>query len=438
MTTSNIDIDIKLPTPYKYEEKVIKKFEDLNKKGENILNTFLGFREIETIFYLYLFKKYKSACFLYNEDITFRVLGLNINIKTRVSKENEKLYKQHINVLASVFAECVLRNVKTIIVPITIYDNKDVTHANILVYRKKFNQIEHFEPHGNYFMWEEKRSAKIKNPLLKFVSIVNDILKKNGKTPITFIPSEEVCPTEEGLQSLETASQLLPTNEIDTEGYCISWNMFFTELCLANPNIESKKLLEIITNYFKDKSNIEDYLRKVIRGYNFFIYEKVNKYLTIVLGEKITADNISQLYDDYDNKYIDIEAIHASLVELIKLETYMITDKNFNLEKEYNSIKGQLKKKGNKDNAELLLKQKVMENYDKFANFTPVTTKGTSAEQEKEKEPIKNTPASEVIAIPEKKCPEGSVLNPKTKRCNKIKTNTKTKKNKSSVTFETI
>ena len=36
MTTSNIDIDIKLPTPYKYEEKVIKKFEDLNKKGENI------------------------------------------------------------------------------------------------------------------------------------------------------------------------------------------------------------------------------------------------------------------------------------------------------------------------------------------------------------------------------------------------------------------
>jgi len=436
MTTSNIDIDIKLPTPYKHETKIMTKLEDLNKKGENILNTFLGFREIEAIFYLYLFKKYKSSCFLYNEDVKFRVLGLNINIKTRVSKENEKLYKEQINVLASVFAECVLRNVKTIIVPITIYDNKDVTHANILVYRKKFNQIEHFEPHGNYFMWEEKRSAKIKKPLLKFVSIVNDILKENGKTPISYIASEEVCPTEEGLQSLETASQLLPTNEIDTEGYCISWNMFFTELCLANPNIESKKLLDIISNYFKDKSNIEDYLRKVIRGYNFFIYEKVNKYLTIVLGEKITADKISELYDDYDNKYIDIESIRRSLIELIKLETYMITDKNFNLEKEYNSIKGELKKKGNKNDTELLITKKIMENYKHFQNFTPVTTKGTSAEQEKE--PIKKTPASEAISIPEKKCPEGSVLNPKTKRCNKIKTNMKTKKNKSSVTFETI
>ena len=26
--------DIKLPTPYKYQEKVIKKFEDLSKKGK--------------------------------------------------------------------------------------------------------------------------------------------------------------------------------------------------------------------------------------------------------------------------------------------------------------------------------------------------------------------------------------------------------------------
>lgn len=426
MTTN--ELDIKLPAPYKYEERVIKKFEDLNKKGENILNTFLGFREIETIFYLYLFKKYKSACFLYNEDVKFRVLGLNINIKTRVSKENEKLYKEHINVLASIFVECVMRNVKTIIVPITIYDNKDVSHSNILIYRKKFNQIEHFEPHGNYFMWEEKRSAKIKKPLLKFVSVVNDILKDNGKTPINYIPSEDICPNEKGLQSLESASELLPTNEIDTEGYCVSWSMFFTELCLANPNIESKKLLDIITIYLKDKANIEDYLRKVIRGYNFFIDEKVNKYLEIVLGEKITTDTISKMYDDYDNKYLDVESIRKSLLELIKLETYMITDKKFNLEKEYNSIKSQLKKKGKHTDTELLLRKKIMENYDKFNNFTPVTTIGTTDVDKSKKSEISE-------ANSEKKCPQGKVLNPKTKRCNKVKTDTKTKKNKS---FETI
>lgn len=434
MTTNNIDIDIKLPAPYKHEKKITTKLEDLNKNGKKILQNFLGFREIETIFYLYLFKKYKSNCFLYSDNIDFRVLGLNVNIQSRVSKQNEKLFKEHIRTLASVFAECVLRNVKTIIVPLTIYDNKDVSHANILVYRKKFNQIEHFEPHGNFFMGDEKRAAKIKKPVLQFISKVNNILKENGKHELSYIPTEEVCPNDEGLQGLECASVLLPTNETESAGYCISWNMFFTELCLANPNIESSELLVIITDYFKDKSNIGDYLRKVIRGYTFFIDEKVNKYLEIALGEKITTTIINKMYDDYENKYPDVEVIRKKLIELIKLETYMITDKNFNLEKEYNSIKSELKKKGNKDNAELLIKQKVMENYEKFNNFTPVTTNGTSAEQEKET--AKKTTAHE--AITEKKCPEGSMLNPKTKRCNKIKPNAKTKKNKSSVTFETI
>jgi hypothetical protein len=306
-----------------------------------------------------------------------------------------------------------------------------VSHANILVYRKKFNQIEHFEPHGNYYMGDEKRAAKIKQPLMDFISKVNDILKANGKGKISYIPTEQVCPTEDGLQALECASELLPTNETESEGYCVSWNMFFTELCLANPNIESSKLLDIISDYFKDKSNIEDYLRKVIRGYTFFIDEKVSKYLSIAIGENITTAKINKLYDDYDNKHQVITNIHNTLLELIKLETYMITDKSFNLEKELKSVKGELKKKENKHDIELLLKQKVMENYDKFNKFTPVTTKGTS-------ELEKSTRNHESESIVEKKCPEGKVLNPKTKRCNKIKTNTKTKKNKSSVTFQTI
>ena len=50
-------------------------------------------------------------------------------------------------------------------------------------------------------------------------------------------------------------------------------------------------------------------------------------------------------------------------------------------------------------------------------------------------ETIISQPAEVII---EKKCPKGKILNLKTKRCNKIKKNTKTKKNNSSVTFQTI
>jgi hypothetical protein len=429
MTTAGLDI--KLPTPYKYEEKILRKFEELNKNGKNILNSFLGYREIETIFYLYLFKKYKSNCFLYSDNLEFRIFGLNINIQSRISKANTKLFNNHINIIADVFTECIFRNVKTVIVPLTVYDNKDITHANLLIYRKKFNQIEHFEPHGSYYMNDEKRSAKIKKPVLKFVAKVNSILKSKGVSELSYIPTEDVCPTEEGLQGLEVESNLLPTNEAEQIGYCIPWNMFFTELCLANPNLESRKLHEIITNYFKDKTNIEDYLREVIRGYTFFIDQKVNKYLSIILGEPITTEKINKLYDEFEKNYDELEQIRKSLLELIRLETYMITDKDFNLEKEFKSVNGELRKKGKKDDIELLLKKKILENYEKFNKFTPVTTRATS-------ELEKSTRKLESEAIPEKKCPEGKVLNPKTKRCNKIKINSKTKKNKSSVTFQTI
>ena len=46
-------MDIKLPTPYKYEEKVIKKFEDLNKKGENMTVEKLIRRNHETSLHEY-------------------------------------------------------------------------------------------------------------------------------------------------------------------------------------------------------------------------------------------------------------------------------------------------------------------------------------------------------------------------------------------------
>jgi len=430
MTTTGLDI--KLPTPYKFEDKILKKFEDLNDKGKEIFDSFWGYPEMEAIFYLYLFKKYKSNCFLYSntDDDDFRFLGLTINIKSNQSKSKTRLFNTHINATATRFTECILRNIKTIIVPIVIYDNKDTTHANVLIYRKKFNQIEHFEPHGNYYMGDEKQANKIKQSVLKFITKVNSILKENGKSEINFIPSDQVCPTEEGLQALEGMSTL-PANEYDDAGYCLPWNLFFTELCLANPNLESSKLFDIITNYFKDKTNIEDYLRKVIRGYTFFIDEKVTKYLSIILGKTITMKTINKLNIDFDKNVDEVGQIRYLIRELIKLEIEMLQDPDFNIEKEFKSVKGLLRKKEHKDDYFLLLRKKILENYERFNNFTPVTTRATSELEKSSRKP-------ESQATPEKKCPEGKVLNPKTKRCNKIKTKSKTKKNKSSVTFQTI
>ena len=58
---TSIVSDIKLPMPYKYEEKILTKFEDLNEKGKKIFDSLWGYPEMESIFYLYLFKKYNLS-----------------------------------------------------------------------------------------------------------------------------------------------------------------------------------------------------------------------------------------------------------------------------------------------------------------------------------------------------------------------------------------
>ena len=185
-----------------------------------------------------------------------------------------------------------------------------------------------------------------------------------------------------------------------------------------------------IIDYFKDKTNIEDYLRKVIRGYTFIIDEKVNKYLTIVMGEEITTEKINNLYENYNENHDEIYNIRVALLELIKLETYMITSKNFNLDEEIKKVKSELRKKGKKDDFELLSKKYALENYGVFKEVTPITPRDTSEGNASVKDILSSI-------LKNKKCPEGKVLNPITKRCNKIKQN-KTKKRKSSVSFESI
>jgi hypothetical protein len=373
---SSGELDIKLPKPYKQGEKIVKTFDKLNENGKKILSSFLGYEEIETIFYLYLFKKYKSDCFIYCEDPEFRLLGLNFNIMSRVSKSKKELFDNHIDTVAEAFVDCLHRNYKTLVIPITVYDNKNVNHSNLLIYRKKFNQFEHFEPHGAYYMTVKKDAAKIKKPVQAFVDKVNAILHDKGIKKINYIQSEEVCPAIEGLQALEAESDL-KTNELEDIGYCISWNMFFTELCLSNPNIESSKLLEIVFEYFKDKEHISNYLRKVIRGYAIFIDEKVNKYLSAIMGQKMTTAKINKLHEHYVENSEKIQQIQSAIVELLKLETYMIINKDFNLNDELKHIKNELK--GNKGDIDLLVKKKVLENYEDFNKFTPVSSNFTTS-----------------------------------------------------------
>ena len=105
---------------------------------------------------------------------------------------------------------------------------------------------------------------------------------------------------------------------------------------------------------------------------SYFIDEKVNKYLSAIMGQKITATKINKMHEDAVNNSEKIQQINSAIIELLKLETYMIINKDFNINDELKYIKNELK--GNKGDIDLLVKKKVLENYEDFNKFTPLSS----------------------------------------------------------------
>jgi len=121
----------------------------------------------------------------------------------------------------------------------------------MLIYRMKNKEavIEHFEPHGSDMKASTgKHNEIVQKNLIFFVNLLNRELNLNGLRSVTLVPSNEVCPYIKGLQVLEQQSSL-KKNKGEPGGYCVSWSMFFAELCLRNPEIPSDQLLDLIYRY---------------------------------------------------------------------------------------------------------------------------------------------------------------------------------------------
>ena len=143
---------IELPEPLKINKNILNQLDDLEKNGETIY-AFAGERTIETIFQLYLIKKYKSKCVVENKffNKNQRPLGITINLKMNYTSAEENIMKEEFTHFSKKITECVKKGEKIIIIPLG-YNRGKGGHANILIYRRDSNVIEHFEPHGSEFI----------------------------------------------------------------------------------------------------------------------------------------------------------------------------------------------------------------------------------------------------------------------------------------------
>ena len=378
---------LKLPEPIKVSKNITTQLDELEKKGETIV-TICGYSNIESLFYLYLIKKYKSKCLTKKTKLLDRqdtLLGMSINIKMKLTKEEEAEMREQFLNLAKTLIKCIKKGEETIIIPLNYYKGfLPVGHSNVLIYRRRTNVIEHFEPHGGLFKQSEKEQENIERKIDFFIRIFNAELKKDSMHAVTYVAATNVCPYLWGLQTLENNS-VLKKSKGEPGGYCSIWSMFFAELCLKNPDKSSEEILENIYNYLTTKENVNNYLKKVIRGYSGYIVETVNIYLKIFFKPTYTVLDIIDFTKKRMSKKYD------TLMEVIKilldLETEILLDDDYDLEAELSRVKRMYKRATKGMTIEqqretraksfgirfLYYQKRIFQNYEEYSNYGKIS-----------------------------------------------------------------
>jgi hypothetical protein len=302
----NIELKMpeELPDKLNYNEKIAKKMDKIFQLHEKV-EPFIGSFFLTNLFYLYLFNKYKMNCRSTNADTSY-MMGISITISNSIDPVLAQTQNEEIESYADQMYDCIARGEKIMIMPFTysIIIRKNVvgSHANLLIYREKTGELEHFEPHGAVYSGVGgdfvgknvgaflKKLVHLLNNRIKIVNKKNkhDFFRKKLKT-VTLVKACDVCPVIEGVQLLEGDSRIPKNALIEPGGYCAAWSMFFAELCLKNPEISSNQVYKAIMDKTELYEQKNDYLRNVIRGYTCFINNKIAKHFSHVFGEPMSS-----------------------------------------------------------------------------------------------------------------------------------------------------
>jgi hypothetical protein len=442
---------IKLPVAL----KITNKLNTLSKVGSEQILDFVAKEEIRSMFYLYLFKKYKSNCFIHAKNLVGKGIGMTLRLF------NNKMVERELDIVSELLVGCIskLEN-KIVIIPINFYGfsetDKLAAHANVLIYRKKFNQIEQFEPHGQRFSGPDKDVANdlVAKAIKMFVSKVNAKLISLKKPEVQFIHSSEVCPYINGLQSLESSSELVTKIE-EGGGYCAAWSMFFTELCLQNPEIPSSTLMKYIFDVLSSMGNMErkNYLRQVIRGYSTFINQKIDQYFSLFAFSEsgLTIKKIKQFSDVEASRFKNIISNLVNIEMNLSTNPFYVENSLEEIQTDLRRLNETLNGKVNFDFnkmrkiTELKNEKVTFQLYEQFKNFdSPLSHRSSSTIEQPKKieepapKPMAIKASSPVLpkkrsrTLPKAKtiqpCPEGKERNPATGRCKRIQTQKRTPK----------
>jgi hypothetical protein len=368
--------------------------------SENEIMQWRGVHLLTKMFYLYLVNKYKTQCIGYSKVFYagsyFHFAPFEITLHKNVEKETKNLLY-----IADVISNCIKNKVNIIPIPIRIFKAIHSAHANVLIYRRKTNTFEHFEPHGSSFGHVPKFTSIIKGRLREFVRLVNVELHKKKLPKTHLVNSNVCCPYINGLQNIEC--RLDKAHESgESNGYCAAWSMLFTELVFKNPTIDSLEINKIIFEHIlPDIDNQPLYLRKTIRGFVIKMNQKIEKYFTKLFGKEVYLGAIYREYDEHDHHF---EFMMDFFINEEILKNY---DSDYDAKKKIDLLKEELKK--NSKNYKAIDELKFLERADVLNKLTPPTNISIMSHNPSSLKQLTNK------KLP--KCPNGTVRNKITGKC---------------------
>lgn len=286
--------------------------ESYNERGQQFSREGINYSPITlltTISNLYLIKKYNTNCFMYGnngKDENFIYGGFAFNFAAReLDLPIERLIP---NILLQVngnnlfqirnFLNCIKNMQPTIIIPLLLQFSDGTHHANMLIYRRDLNTIEHFEPHGAFLDLRKDYGDKITIILQTLIDKINEFNNDSASEfyhilpgNINLIPSNEICVRGPGLQAIQSQ---LASFRIEGSGYCQMWSLLFAELALLNPSINSRQILDHVYELLRSQDG-PVFLSNIIRGYVSMLGEEISLYLSQYINNVFTIENISYI-----------------------------------------------------------------------------------------------------------------------------------------------
>jgi hypothetical protein len=225
----------------------------------------------------YLVKKYKNVCTTekpilslrfevnFTNLTVFKVVDKNIVVET-ISIDDIPIF------LKNLFDIC--KNNNFFVLPFTFATSSfnPMGHANILIYNKNKNIVEHYEPYGGS-QFDDKYYNRL-DQIFKQINII-------------YCNPTTTCPRL-GPQINENSCPNLFFN-IKTPGFCVIWSLWLADLRINNPNVNSKTLIE--TKLKEITGNNIGNLCVFIITYSQFIFNFSKKYNLIIESKScITID----------------------------------------------------------------------------------------------------------------------------------------------------